>query len=166
MEDKLLRLVYTFFLGLIIAIFVGMGISTFYGEPKMPDYPRYSEPVANDPTQDAKFMKIQDEYDAKYKAYEKDLQVYNRNVSIISLVLAVAFLVIGLLFERKNQVIANGILMGGIFILIYSIARGFASTDTKYTFIAVSVSLLVVLYLGYRRFSAVQVAPTSSKKRK
>ena len=166
MEDKLLRLVYTFFLGLIIAVFVGMGISTFYAEPKMPEYPRYSEPVVNDPTQDAKFIKMQNEYDAKYKAYEKDAQVYSRNVSIMSLILDVVFLVIGLLFERRNQVIANGILMGGIFILIYSIARGFASTDTKYTFIAVSISLLVVLYLGYRRFSAVQATPTAPKKRK
>lgn len=165
MEDKLLRLVYTFFLGLIIALFVGMGINTFYTEPAMPEYPQYSQPVSDDPTQDAKFVKTQEEYDKKYKAYEKESQVYHRNVSIISMVFAVAFLILGLWFERKNRVIANGILMGGIFVLIYSIARSIASTDSKYTFIAVSLSLLVVLYLGYRRFSTPAATPILKKRK-
>lgn len=168
MEDKLLRLVYTFFLGLIIALFVGMGISTFYAAPTMPDYPIQTAPAMDSSPESKEFIKTQQEYDEKYKKFDKESQVYHRNVSIISLVGAVALVALGLVSERKNRVIANGILMGGIFVLIYSIGRGVASTDTKYTFIAVCISLAVVLYLGYRRFGSAYAPKTKSvvKKRK
>lgn len=162
MEDKLLKLVYTFFLGLIIALFVGLGISTFYPAPVMPEYPIYTEPITEQSSDSPETLKTQREYDEKYKKFDKESQVYHRNVSIISMVLAVVFLILSLAFERKNRVIANGVMMGGIFVLIYSIGRGIASTDTKYTFIAVTISLAVVMYLGYRRFGGVVTSKTQS----
>lgn len=152
MEDKLLRLVYTFFLGLIIAVFVGMGIATFYESPKPPEYPVQTEAQLKEmqvsPVANAEQVK----YEQDYRAYEKIAQVYHRNVSILSMVFAVVLLIISFLLERKNSVITNGVMLGGVFVLIYSIGRGIASTDTKYTFIAVSISLAIVIYLGYRRF--------------
>ncbi|MDB5186763.1 MAG: hypothetical protein JWM07_235 [Candidatus Saccharibacteria bacterium] len=168
MEDKLLKLVYTFFLGIIIALFVGMGISTFYTAPVMPEYPMSSHPQTEPSKTSAEELKAQRTYDEQYKTFSKDSEVYHRNVSIISIVFAVAFVMLSLVFERKNRVIANGIMMGGIFVLIYSIGRGVASTDTKYTFIAVCISLAVVLYLGYRRFGGATPlkAKTTAKKRK
>lgn len=171
MEDKLLKFVYAFFLGLILALFVGMGIGTFYSEPKMPEYPHSittAEVMPPDGKMPAEDIQAQREYEEAYKKYDKESQIYHRNVSIISLVAAVAFVILSFLFERKNSVIMNGVMMGGVFTLLYSIGRGIASTDTKYTFIAVSVSLVVVLFLGYRRFSDVAAAPVKkpAKKRK
>lgn len=168
MEDKLLKLVYTFFLGLIIALFVGMGISTFYPAPIMPEYPPYAEPVYDQSKVSEETLKSQREYDQQYKKFNEESQTYHRNVSTISIVFAVIFLILSLIFERKNRVIANGIMIGGIFTLIYSIGRGIASTDTKYTFIAVTISLAVVIYLGYRRFGGANLikAKSLSKKRK
>lgn len=157
MDDKFLRFVYAFFLGLIIALFVGMGISTFYPAPEMPEYPPHSITPADMsgngttkvPEED---LQVQREYEEAYKRYDEASQTYHRNVSIISLVSAVIFVILSSLLARKNHVIMNGVMLGGVFVLIYSIGRGIASTDTKYTFIAVSISLLVILYLGYRRF--------------
>jgi heme A synthase len=164
MEDKLLRLVYTFFLGLIIAVFVGMGIATFYESPKPPEYPVQAEAQLNDTKVSPVANAEQVKYERDYRAYDKVSQVYHRNVSIISMVFAVILLIISFLLERKNSVITNGVMLGGVFVLIYSIGRGIASSDTKYTFIAVSISLAIVIYLGYRRFGHTMTHTTKKQK--
>jgi len=150
MDNKILSIVYTFFLGLILALFVGLGISTFYPGPKAPEYKTI--PVSKE-VPGSVDMEAQKQYEEEYQAYSKKSQEYNRNVSIISLVSAVTLLAVSLLFEKRNGVIANGVLLGGLFTLLYSVGRGFYSEDSKLTFITVSVGLLVALYLGYRRFN-------------
>jgi hypothetical protein len=84
--------------------------------------------------------------------YNNDIKTYDRNTSIITLGAAVIFLVVSIIFEKKIKIIADGVMLGGLFTLIYSIGRGFASQNTKYTFLAVTVDLVIVLYLGYHRF--------------
>lgn len=152
MEDKLLRLVYTFFLGLVLVLFVGMGIATFYESPKPPDYPTFTEVQLNQEKTPPEMNAKQVLYEQEYRTYEKEAQVYHRNVSIIAMVFAIVLLMVSFMLERRNSVITNGVMLGGVFVLMYSIGRGVASTDTKYTFIAVTISLAVVIYLGYRRF--------------
>lgn len=165
MDDKFLRFIYVFFLGLIVALFVGMGISTFYPAPDMPEYPHSMTPMST-PMDGSKIpeedLQLQRQYEEAYKKYDEASQVHHRNVSIIALIFAVALVLISTLaMKRNNHVIMNGVMLGGVFVLIYSIGRGIASSDTKYTFIAVCVSLIVVLYLGYRRFN--NAAPVAIK---
>jgi enoyl-CoA hydratase/carnithine racemase len=57
-----------------------------------------------------------------------------------------------LVFEKKIKILAEGIMLGGLFTLIYSIGRSFASEDAKYSFLVVSIGLVIVIYLGYHRF--------------
>jgi len=153
MENQVLKIVYTFFLGIILALFVGLGIRTFYAPPEPPQFPTSQITKAN-PTDEelAEQAKQQQEYERAFQAYDEQNSIYNRNVSTISLVASVALLALSLLLEKRNRVLANGILLGGLFTLLYSIGRGFASQDTLMTFIAVSVGLAVALFLGYRRF--------------
>ena len=151
MDNKILKIVYTFFLGLILALFVGLGISTFYPSPKMPVYPETIPFSKSEPTPEEQ-QKVK-EYDTKIREYQSVSQQYNRNVSIISLIAAVLLLVVSLIFEKRNQVIANGVLLGGLFTLLYSIGRGLSSEDSRLTFITVTVVLVIALYLGYRSFN-------------
>ena len=73
---------------------------------------------------------------------------------IIALVAAIVLLAGSLALERlPNKVLVNGVLLGGLFTLLYSVIRGFASEDSKMTFIAVSIGLAIAIYLGYHRFS-------------
>lgn len=151
MEDnKILKIVYTFFLGLLLAIFVGVGINTFYEAPTTPKYPtELTQPTKErGPEQTAE----QQAFDQKMDEYNDKSRTYNRNVSIMTLIAAVAFLTVSLLSEKKIRVIADGIMIGGLFTLLYSLGRGFASEDSKYTFIAVTIGLITALYLGYHRF--------------
>jgi hypothetical protein len=146
-HNQVLKLVYTFFVGLLLAIFVGVGVNTFYEPPKAPDYSNFGQYRDEGPT-DEQIA----EQDRAWKEYEESSQPYSRNVSIITLVAAVALLAISLAFEKRLKFIADGIMLGGLFTLIYSIGHGFASQDSKYIFLAVTVGLVAVLYLGYHRF--------------
>jgi lipopolysaccharide export LptBFGC system permease protein LptF len=153
MENQVLKIVYTFFLDIIITLFVGLGIRTFYAPPEPPQFPSAQITKANPTDQElAEQLKQQEAYERAFRAYDEQNSIYNRNVSTISLVASVVLLGLSLLLEKRNRVLANGILLGGLFTLLYSIGRGFASQDTLMTFLAVSVGLAVALFLGYRRF--------------
>lgn len=149
-ENRILTLVYMFFVGVLVAIFVGVGVNTFYPPPVEPEYPVVLNTLSKEPTEQE--LTLQRKYDIARKAYEEKLKPYSRNVSIITLLVAVVLLVISLVFEHRIRLLADGLLLGGLFTLIYSLIRGFISQDTKYVFVIVTVGLATVLYLGYQRF--------------
>lgn len=163
MEDnKILKLVYTFFLGILLAIFVGVGINTFYPGPKAPEYPIELNTYGKELT--TQQAVLQRTFDKKQRQHEEKMKPYNRNVSILTLISAVIFLVISIVFEKRMKIISDGIMLGGLFTLLYSIGRGFASEDSKYVFLVVTVGLIVVLYLGYHRFVQEHTASNKPKK--
>ncbi len=151
----LIKLIYTLFLGLLLAAFVGMGIAAFYSKPKAPEYPAglKSEPVPTvQTTVSPEDKHVLEQFDQQQKDYITHSQLYNRNVSILALGAAIVFLAVSLsLFQRLKE-ISDGILLGGVFTLLYSIGRGFASADTKYSFILVTIGLIVGFVLGYLKF--------------
>jgi hypothetical protein len=150
-ENTFIKFVYTFFLGILIALFVGLGISTFYPAPEMPEYPNTTWNYDREPTEEERNQ--QEQYDKAIQRYDEDQRPYSRNVSIISLSIGVVLLAVSLGLERRKiRAISDGIMLGGLFTLLYSLGRGFASQDSQYVFIAVSIALVIVLYLGYRRF--------------
>jgi len=163
MEDnKIIKLVYTFFLGLLLAVFVGVGIDTFYPPPEEPKYQEdYSiQRARQEPTKEE--LKKQQEYDKKWEKHQEELKPYNRNVSIVTLLAAFILIAISIIYDKKLKFLSDGVMLGGLFTLFYSIGRGFASSSSSYVFIIVSAGLALVLYLGYRRF----VKPQPPKKSK
>lgn len=158
MDNKILNIVYTFFLGLILVLFIGLGISTFYPSPEAPQLPYETAGKSFEDQSESERQKSDALYQTAWEEYQDKEEIYSRNVSMIVLGFSILLLAISFLFEKRNQVIANGVLLGGLFTLTYSVIRGFISTDTKYTFIAVTVGLIIVLYLGYRRFAHTPVA--------
>lgn len=149
-ENKILRLIYTIFVGVLMAIFIGVGINTFYTPPKAPKYPPELTYVSKEMNEQEKavekdFQKQNDEYMEKMKPY-------NRNVSIITLIAAVGLMGASILLQKRIKLIADGVMLGGLFTLFYSIGRGFASENSQYVFLATSVGLAVTIYLGYSRF--------------
>lgn len=165
----LIKYVYVVFVGILLAAFVGVGIAAFYKGPKAPEYPvelqysmvRPGEPV--DATAEAERMKLQVKNDAAFKEFQKLNEIYNRNVSIISLVAAVIMLILSLSLLKQIMVIADGVLLGGVLTLGYSVIRGFSSNDDMVRFLVVSASLIIALVLGYLKF--VRALTVSGKKR-
>jgi hypothetical protein len=164
----MLKFVYSFFLGLLLVVFVGMGVATFYPAPKAPDTTLgYSTPLTYDPEhnpEDAKVQaKFQKQTEQEWQSYQKKLENYNRNVAMIVLGAAVVMSVLGLALEQRVGVLAGGLLLGGVFTLLYSIGRSFAGQDPRYSFIVVSAGLAITVVVGYLKFIKPQAHATKKK---
>lgn len=157
----LIKYVYIVFLGLILATFVGVGIAAFYKSPTYPEtplslkYPRsYAETFTATPS--AEYIKQQEAFDKQSKDFQDKLNKYNQNVSMVSLGFAILMLIISLTFFKKISVIADGLLLGGVLTLAYSIIRGFNSNDDIFRFLLVGAGLIIAMALGYLKFVAPQ----------
>jgi hypothetical protein len=139
-------------MSLIIALFFGLGVSAFYEAPKAPDYPVTSSTIKESNVTAIEQSAAQTKYDSDYEIYRQGSSVYNRNTSMITLGLAVIALIISLLLMPKIYIMSNGLMLGGVFTLIYSMICGFATDDTKYRFIIVCLGLVITLALGYLKF--------------
>lgn len=144
-----LRFSYTAFIGILLAAFIGVGIATFYAGPKPPEYPSPVKVarVNQEPTEEE--IKQQEETNQQFKLFSEKSKEYSRNVSIIAVIFALVVLVASLTLAGNIYVISDGLLLGGILTLIYSIVRGFGTEDNMYRFIVISVGLAVSLALGY-----------------
>jgi hypothetical protein len=163
----LIKFIYTIFLGLMLATFVGMGIATFYEAPKAPEYPVALEkplPISIDApgeTEAEKAARLQ--YDQDQKAYRAALSRYNRNASLIALGAVIILLVISLTSFQKLKEISDGILIGGVLTLLYSIILGFMSENNQYQFILVTIGLIIGFVLGYVKFVAHNLPTTKQE---
>jgi len=147
-----IKLIYTLFLALLIALFVGLGISSFYPGPIAPQYPLQLDETKQGCEETAEYKAIRQEFNQAQQKYMDDSKPYNRNVSIISLVAAIIILISSLTLLNKIKMIADGILLGGVFTTMYSIIRGLMSEDSQFRFVIVTVGLLIALGLGYIKF--------------
>ena len=171
-----IKVLYCVFLGALVVLFVAWAMTALYPAPQWEtEYPgieqwRYSQP--DRPTKDElaglspaeKRAKFQD-YQAKLKKYEADEQKRKkaqkafeekterraRNVSLVSLLTSVLVMAFGVGFAGKLPVVAEGLLLGGLFTLIYSIGFSFVYSP-KIAVIPVGVGLIVTIALGYKRF--------------
>lgn len=152
----MLKFIYTIFIGVLFATLVGVGIAAFYQSPKAPEYPvttRFETPER--PQSEAEMQKVeaqQAKYDQEYKKFQEQEQVYNRNVSVLSLVIAIVALVISLTLFKTLYIIADGLMLGGVLTLVYSIIRGFATEDNMFRFVVVAIGFVVAVALGYIKF--------------
>ena len=154
-----LKFIYTIFVGVLLATLIGVGIAAFYEAPKYPEYPsrlKVSQPEKVDEETAEEILEEQEEYDKEFASFQKVQQKYNMNVSIISLVSSIIILVVSLTLFKKILMIADGLLLGGVLTLIYSIIRGFDTGDNKFRFLVVTIGFIVSIILGYIKFIKTQ----------
>jgi hypothetical protein len=152
------HILLTIFIGLLVASFVGLGIAAFYPAPVQPTYPAMliepAPPIGypGKPASDKASTKAQQDYAAAQVKYQKDNERYNREVSAVVLVLAVLILVISLTLMQGALLIADGLLLGGVFDLVYSIIRSTFGSDARFQFAIVTGGLAVTLMVAYIKF--------------
>ena len=141
-----IKLLYTLFLGLLLATAIGVGIAAFYAAPSPPRPPEFID------SQEGKIEPDEARrHEVEFKRYEAQSETYNRNVSIIAVAFAVVLLAISMAGLKNVPIIANGLMLGGVFTLIYGIARSFGSGEQKFMFVIVLVGIVATLALGYAR---------------
>jgi len=151
-SNVILKILYSVSLGLIIAFFVGLGIEAFYPTEKYPEYPVQLQTKTDPSTFTEAQKQIQTDYDKTVSDYNARSSKHEKNVSMIAIGASILIMIVGLLINDRTNVFSNGLLLGSILTLFYSIARGMMSTDTKYRFILISIGLVVALVLGYIKF--------------
>lgn len=148
----MIKPLYTIFLALLIALFVGLGIDTFYPGPEAPQYPIELDEVKAGCEETIEQQALRKEFNQDQNQFLEEFKPYSRNVSIISLVAAVIILVLSLTLLVKTRMIADGILLGGVFVTAYSIIRGFMSDSSEFRFLIITIGLIIALVLGYIKF--------------
>lgn len=160
-----LQILFAIFLGLMVTAFVGVGVYTFYPNPELqyrdeimkldrqqqamgtlkPDVALTPEDRARMQALIDQRNKVQDESRAAGGAW-------GSRTSIILVSLATLVMVISLTIAKNLPVISNGLLMGGVFTMLYGVGWVIASGTSTTRFIVMSFALLITLALGYLRF--------------
>lgn len=141
-----LQTIYSFFLGLVTVAFVGIGVYTFYPEPKYPTELQYG--YNGEPTKEQ-----QDALRAAQEAYNILRQDWALYTSIILLICATVILVISLIRSERLPVISNGLLLGGVFTMIYAVIMTMQGVQSPTRFAVVTVALITTVGIGYLKFA-------------
>lgn len=147
-----IKFIYTIFLALLVALFVGLGIDTFYPGPETPKYPLELDQVKQGCEETLEQQTLRKEFNQAQEKFMEELKPYNQNVSIISLAAAIIILIASLTLLTKIKMIADGILLGGVFTTLYGIMRGLMTESSQFRFLIVTVGLIIALSLGYIKF--------------
>lgn len=160
-----LQTLFAIFLGLMVTAFVGVGVYTFYPSPntqfrariealgRQEQVIRNSQPEnALTPADRAQMQKIIDERNRIQDASRASTEAWASRTSIILVAFATIAMALSLTAVAQLPVISNGLLMGGVFTMIYGVGWVIASGSSTARFAVMSVALVITLALGYLRF--------------
>lgn len=147
----MIKVLYKIFLAIMIALFIGFGISVFYPAPEAPEFSASYE-IQKTEQMSAEQIAQQKKFDQDQKNFQEASAKYNRNISAIAIGISVLLLILSLLVLPEIEIMSDGTLFGGLLTLVYGMIRGMMSNDSKFQFIVVSIGLVIVLVLGYVKF--------------
>lgn len=160
-----LQIIFSIFLGIMVMAFIGVGVYTFYPTPdpvgqeelqelyrQQEDIQRFKDPTALTDAERDRLAAVQADIRKVEDRLEAQREVWGRNTSIILIAFATLTMAISLVRAEQLPVISNGLLLGGVFTMIYGVGW-IVATGTSYArFVVMTVALVITLVLGYVRF--------------
>ncbi len=168
-----LQAIFAVFLGLMITAVVGVGVYTFHPNPGDESQDQiqalYDERAAIDgcssptPGECRTFNQLTAAEQARTKAIDVQITTLQRvaeerssqwrmSTSVILIILATMLMAVALALGDSVSVLSNGILLGGLFTMLYGVGWGLASGNSITRFLVLVVALMVSLVLGYLKF--------------
>jgi hypothetical protein len=168
-----LQAIFAVFLGLMITAVVGVGAYTFHANPGEESQEQiqalYDERSAidgcNSPTpgecrdwnqltaaEKARTKAIDAQVTTLQRASEEKTSQWRMSTSVILIVIATILMAVALALGDSVAVLSNGILLGGLFTMLYGVGWGLASGNSVTRFLVLVVALVVSLVLGYLKF--------------
>lgn len=157
---------------IVLNLFISLGIRTF-GNP--PDWDKYCTPEIMSKTYSdqasceavgGKWMPTgevikpegvttgtafcQVDYTCQ-KEYQTADAIYSRNFFIVQIIAGIILILIGL-FAVKAQSVSLGLSFGGLLALIVGTIRHWSAMDEYIQFIVLGVALVILIWLGYKKF--------------
>lgn len=159
-----LQIIFSFFLGLMVTAFVGVGVYTFH--PPDREFDRQiqnlnrqeqaitaSRPLSNLTTAERdQIQELTAARNAVRDAAEESREAWGRVTSIILIALATLAMAVSLVRADQLPVISNGLLLGGVFTMVYGVGWIVATGTSVTRFLVMTVALAITLVLGYVRF--------------
>jgi hypothetical protein len=159
-----LRTIFSFFLGIMLVAFAGVGVYTFYPPPeefvtqireldRREEMIRDSRPADQLTEEDrAQIREVNQERYALQDARRESERPWGRTTSIILMVVATLAMAVSLIRAGQLPVISNGLLLGGVFTMLYGVGWIIATDVSKARFVVMAIALVITLALGYLRF--------------
>lgn len=154
---KIVNIVLAIGTAFILGALITLGIKAFYPEPVGPTYPNY--PIAPVPCAQSDIkcqtalqveqQKQQQQFDSEQQAYQDQMNVYNKNVFIAANLIGVIVFVIGFLVilygALADQGAPVGIMLAGLWSILYGYGRGWGSIDDRLKFVVGLVVAVIVI---------------------
>jgi heme/copper-type cytochrome/quinol oxidase subunit 4 len=161
---KIVNIILGLGTAIILGALINLGIRAFYPEPVAPDYGMMVKPMiaypapcaAGDKTcvaqlnvYNAEQQAQQDAFNQKQKEYQDAMRIYNRDVFIIANIVGIVVFIVGFWFvfttAIATQSVPIGIMIAGLWSIIYGYGRGWDSIDDRLKFfVGLVVAALVV----------------------
>jgi uncharacterized protein HemX len=149
----------------MVTAFVGVGTYTFYPGPfdeyneRIEAMNREREAISNSkadadltPEDRSRIQAVQDRINTEQDALQAAVSTWGRVTSIILVVFATFAMAISLIKAGQLPVISNGLLLGGVFTMLYGVGWIVFSDTSAMRFVVMTVALAITLGLGYVRF--------------
>ena len=164
-RSGVLQTIFSFFLGLMVTAFVGVGVYTFHPSPQR-DFSRQIEdidrqeqtvrdsrpPDALTPADRDQIQGLNIERNELNDAARVSQEAWGRSTSIILIVCATLAMATSLVRADRLPVISSGLLLGGVFTMLYGVGWiSFTGTSVS-RFVVMTVALVITFALGYVRF--------------
>lgn len=156
-----IRALYAIAVAVFLVLTVGFGIVTFYPGPERleaPDALKFpggvAAPVASPgvaPTPPAAQVEAQRQYDEQLKQYDKDNERYHEVVLLLTTLLGAAALVLGVLLRGALDVLRVGLMLGGLFTVLWGLIAAAGDVGSGVVFVAALLALALLAALSHPR---------------
>lgn len=164
-QQYALQTIFSFFLGLMVLAFIGIGVNTFYPEPEWQpnteqeqlyrERDRIYQAAGSKELTEADQKRV-DDLDKEIAELDKETQDtregWARTTSIVLILFATAVMGVSLVRSEQLRVISNGLLLGGLFTMVYGVGWIIASGESISRFVVIVFALAVTVALGYLKF--------------
>lgn len=174
-QSGALQAIFALFLGVIVALVVGVGVNTFHPNPadetraeleqlyqsqqfSMAEKADQAAPAtADDQRLDARILQLEE----LARQQEQD---WAAATSVVVVILATVLLAAAVALARVAAawVFSTGLLLGGIFTMLYGVVLSMMSGQSVLRFVLLLAALLITSGLGYLRFVRTQHHPTAA----
>jgi hypothetical protein len=168
--QAILQVIYAVFLGGLITAITVVGLTTFYpvGDDALVERiaelderesqifacqgPDGCEPT---PAQLAEADELVRERSDLYEQQQDLRRAWERTAGLIAVGLATGLLALSLVRWDRAIVVSNGLLLGGLFTMVYGVGLTIAGGEDVLRFVILLAALAIVVVLGYLRFARV-----------
>ena len=159
-----LRTIFSFFLGLMLTAFVGVGVYTFHPPPDQLDEQLRNLSRREQAMRDVRapnemtsadrdsLQAMERRRNALVDAAAAARKPWSRSTSIILIIFATVAMAVSLIRADQLPVISNGLLLGGLFTMLYGVGWIITTETSIGRFVVMTIALAITLALGYVRF--------------